>query len=57
MVLGWKYLHSMRRFLAAFGHFCHFDKNVKRPPKPLHGMGVFGSFGIFVKMNQNSLHI
>ena len=50
MVWGWKYLHSMQRFLAAFGGFVIFDKIVKMAPKPLHGMGVGGHFGFLSKM-------
>ena len=47
MVLGWKYLHSMQRFLGPFLVFGHFVKMTKMTQKPLHGMGGFWGFGHF----------
>ena len=41
MVLGWKYLHSMQRFLVGFFGFCHFWQNAKNPAKTSAWDGVF----------------
>ena len=48
MVLGWKYLHSMQRFLVGFGGFCQNGKSCQIPTKPLHGMGFWRVLVIFV---------
>ena len=54
MVLGWKYLHSMQRFLGHFVKIVIFGNFAKMAPKPLHGMGVGGHFD---QNGQNSLRV